>query len=176
MYESRENGVTEEFNVQKVRAHLKREIKGMGKQWPHQVSYTFLLLPGLESNWLKHITEAGAEKWQSLDADEMIELLTMPHSIIHKLAITLLTIHSVVWGKQSTVIELATELVREWQRQGSPGAKPVAIGRTLVLPESIEGGWCLTTCHKDNCSWHMVARQKSRTTNPHNEVVEIASD
>jgi len=176
MYESRENGVTEEFNVHKVRAHLKREIKAMGTQWPHQVSYTFLLLPGLENNWLRHITEAGEEKWQSLNADEVIELLTIPHSVIHKLAIILLTIHSVVWGKQSTVIELATELVREWQKQGCPGAKPVAIGRTLVLPEFVEGGWCLTTCCKDNCSWYMVTRQKMRATDPHNEIVGTSSD
>jgi len=176
MYESRESGVTEEFNVQKVRAHLKREIKEMGKQWPHQVSYTFLLLPGLEGNWIRHITEAGAEKWQSLDADEIIELLTIPHSIIHKLAITLLTIHSVVWGKQSTVIELATELVREWQKQGCPSAKPVAIGRTLMLPEFGEGGWCLTTCCTNNGSWYMVTRKKMRTTNFHKEIVGTSSN
>jgi len=176
MCESRENGVTEEFNVNKVRAHLRREIKEMGTQWPQRVSYTFLLLPGLEINWLRHITEAGEEKWQSLDADEIIELLTIPHSVIHKLAITLLTIHSVVWGKHSTVIELATELVREWQKQGCPGAKPVAVGRTLVLPESAEGGWCLTTCCKNNDSWYMVARQKMRTTNSHHEMVGTSSE
>ena len=145
-----ENGVTEEFNVNKVRAHLRREIKEMGKFWPHQVSYTFLLLPGLEDNWLRRVTEAGADKWQNLDADEIVELLTIPHSVIHKLAISFLTIHSVVWGKQSTLIEIATEILREWKKHGCPCAKPVAIGRTLVLPESVEGGWCLTTCCKDS--------------------------
>jgi len=176
MNTNRESDVTEEFNVHKVRAHLKREIKETGRQWPHQVSHTFLLLPGLENNWLRHITEAGEKKWQSFDADEIIELLTIPHSVIHKLAITLVTIHSVVWGKQSTVIELATALVREWQKRGCLCAKPVAIGRTLVLPEFAEGGWCLTTCCKNNGSGYMVTRQKMRTTNSHHESVGTSYD
>jgi len=175
MCESREDGVTEEFNVHKVRAHLKREIKGLGIQWPHRVSYTFLLLPGLESNWLRRVTGAGEEKWQSLDADEIIELLTIPHSAIHKLAIILLTTHSVVWGRQSTVIELATELMREWQIQGCPDAKPIAIGRTLMLPECVEGGWCLTTRCDDNCPWYLVARQRVRTANSPHEIVGTSS-
>ena len=176
MCENRENGVTEEFDAHKVRAHLKREIKKMGKQWPQQVSHTFLLLPGLESNWLRHIAEAGEEKWRTLDADEMIELLTIPHSVIHKLAITLLTAHSVAWGKQPTVIELATELIREWHKQGCPCAKPVAIGRTLMLPESAEGRWCLTTCCNSNGSGYMVTRQKMRTTKSHHEMVGLSSN
>ena len=176
MCENRENGVTEEFDVYKVRAHLKREIKKMGKLWPHQVSHTFLLLPGLENNWLRHITEAGEEKWRTLDAGEMIELLTIPHSAIHKIAITLLTMHSVKWGKQSAVIKLATELIQEWQKQGCPCAKPVAIGRTLVLPEFAEGKWCLTTCCKSNGSGYMVTRQKKRTTISHHEMVGLSSD
>ena len=176
MYETREEGVTEEFNVHKVRAHLRREIKGLGIQWPHRVSYTFLLLPGLESNWLRRITGAGEEKWQSLDADEIVKLLTIPHSAIHKIAITLPTTHSTEWERQLTVIELATELMREWQRQGSPDAKAMSIGRTLILPEFAEGGWCLTTRHDDNCSWYMVARQKKRTINSPHEIVGTSSD
>jgi len=162
MDDTSENGVTEEFSTSKVRAHLRREIIKMGRKWPNQVSYTFLLLPGLEKKWLKRIAEAGVSKWQSLDADEIIELLTMPHSIMNKLAITFLTVHSVVWGKQSTVIEIATELLREWDRRGCPRAEPVVIGRTLMLPESAEGRWCLTTCCKNDGTWYMVSRQKKR--------------
>jgi len=158
--------VTEEFNVGKVRAHLKREIQVMGVNWPKQVSYTFLLLPGLEENWLNHLKESGQDKWRYFDGGKMIEMLTMPHSSMHKIASELEVQNSLIPSMGQGVINTAIEVMEKWKRQERPKPEPIALGKTLVLPESVGGRWCLRTEHRNGEDWYLVSRQKGKQRIP----------
>jgi len=119
-----------------ARGQLKRELMKLGLGFMRQVPAKFLLLPTLETDWMK--------KWERLTVMEEGYLLEKRNL----LALTMLhpPIHNIVrqegfdslkkQGLTKGMGAVARRIIYEWKKQGKPRPGPMQIGETLMIMEN----------------------------------------
>jgi len=138
-----EVSIIEEFGVNRVRRHLKREIVRLGIKLPRQIPAKYLLLPELEGEWLKHLPRWHITTGKHLTKGELILALTILHPPIHQMLLQMGLSELLQEGKG--IRDLAVKVVNEWKEQGRPKPGPVKIGKTLIVIETRLAPFCLRT-------------------------------
>jgi len=138
--------------------HLKGELMKLGLGFMRKVPAKFLLLPTLETEWMK--------KWERSTVRERGYLLEKRNL----LALTILhpPIHNIVRqegfdslkkeGLTKGMGAVARRIIYEWKKQGKPRPGPMQIGETLMIMENRMGPLILRTIIEEKKKRYLITK------------------
>ena len=134
-----------EGKVRTTRGHLKKELMKLGLGFIRQVPAKFLLLPTLETEWMKRWERLTVIKGGYLLEKRNLLALTMLHPPIHNIVRQEGLDNLKKQGLTKGLGAAAKRIIYEWKKQGKPRPGPMQIGETLMIMENRMGPLILRT-------------------------------
>jgi len=134
-----------EGKSRRTRTHIKRELMKLGLGFMGQVPTKFLLLPTLETEWMKRWEQSTVMEGGYLLEKKWLFALTILHPPIHNIVRQLGPDNLKKQGLAKGMGAVARRIIYEWKMQGKPRPGPMQIGETLMIMENRLGPLILRT-------------------------------